>query len=75
MLYLYDFFSAGKYHEQRKIDANSVGHGYDKIFGHYIDASLTEVNVEDPYVRNHRQVHCITMITVKPLIFMIFADI
>ncbi|KAK5965010.1 hypothetical protein GCK32_003992 [Trichostrongylus colubriformis] len=42
--------------EQRRIEANSVGHGYDKIFGRCLDDKLTAVNVQDAYVCAHHQI-------------------
>ncbi|VDL81573.1 unnamed protein product [Nippostrongylus brasiliensis] len=42
--------------EQRKIEANSVGHGYDKIFGRCLDDQLTAVKVQDAYVSAHHQI-------------------
>ncbi|VDO99562.1 unnamed protein product [Heligmosomoides polygyrus] len=42
--------------EQRKIEANSVGHGYDKIFGRCLDEKLTAVHVQDAYVCAHHQI-------------------
>ncbi|VDK53857.1 unnamed protein product [Cylicostephanus goldi] len=42
--------------EQRKIAANSTGHGYDKIFGRCLDDQLTAVYVQDAYVAAHHQI-------------------
>ncbi|XGW14018.1 hypothetical protein V3C99_000363 [Haemonchus contortus] len=42
--------------EQRRIEANSVGHGYDKIFGRCLDDKLTAVDVQDAYVCAHHQI-------------------
>ncbi|EYC21930.1 hypothetical protein Y032_0018g3617 [Ancylostoma ceylanicum] len=42
--------------EQRKIAANSTGHGYDKIFGKCLDDKLTAVHVQDAYVSAHHQI-------------------
>ncbi|KAJ1366565.1 hypothetical protein KIN20_027253 [Parelaphostrongylus tenuis] len=42
--------------EQRKITANSVGHGYDKIFGKCLDDKLTAVHVQDAYIIAHHQI-------------------
>ncbi|KAK6028315.1 hypothetical protein OSTOST_05636, partial [Ostertagia ostertagi] len=38
------------------IEANSVGHGYDKIFGRCLDDKLTAVSVQDAYVCAHHQI-------------------
>lgn len=48
---------AGKYHEQIKIEENGTGYSYKRIFQHFIDSSLTEVYVEDPYIRNIHQIY------------------
>ncbi|KAK2144713.1 hypothetical protein LSH36_736g00069 [Paralvinella palmiformis] len=48
---------AGKYHEQIKIQENGTGYSYNKIFQHFIDSLLTEVYVEDPYIRNIHQIY------------------
>ncbi|NXT47018.1 MITD1 protein, partial [Pluvianellus socialis] len=48
------FFSDGKYHKQIKIEENATGFSYEKLFQEYLTEILTEVWVEDPYIR---QVH------------------
>ncbi|KAK2179966.1 hypothetical protein NP493_464g01045 [Ridgeia piscesae] len=45
----------GKYHEQVHIENNSVGHGYERLFGRFLDSSLTAVEVEDPYIMSNHQ--------------------
>ncbi|XP_072040939.1 MIT domain-containing protein 1-like [Amphiura filiformis] len=47
----------GKYHEQMHIANNSTGHSYQKVFGHFLDEMLTEVHVEDPYIRQGHQIY------------------
>lgn len=47
---------SGKYHEEVHIENDSNGHSYEAIFGRFLDSSVTEVEVEDPYIRSHRQV-------------------
>lgn len=55
--HIYDLlFKAGKYHEQIRIENNSTGHSYEKLFGRFLDESLTGVVVEDPYIRSAHQV-------------------
>ncbi|XP_053240146.1 MIT domain-containing protein 1 isoform X1 [Podarcis raffonei] len=44
----------GKYHKQIKIEENSKGFSYEKLFQEYLNETVTEVWVEDPYIR---QVH------------------
>lgn len=46
-----------KYHEQIRIEADSCGHSYEEIFGRFLDASITEVHVEDSYIRNIHQIY------------------
>lgn len=41
----------GQYREQIHIEANSTGHGYESLFGRFLDATVSEVTVEDPYIR------------------------
>lgn len=48
---------SGKFHEQIRVEANSVGNSYEKLFGRFLDEHVTEVQVEDPYVRSHHQVN------------------
>lgn len=41
----------GKYHEQVHIEENSTGHSYSSVLGRFLDGRVTEVEVEDPYIR------------------------
>lgn len=50
-------FKAGKYHEQIRIENNSTGHSYERLFGRFLDETLTGVIVEDPYIRSTHQVN------------------
>lgn len=50
-------FKAGKYHEQIRIENNSTGHSYERLFGRFLDPTLTGVVVEDPYIRSTHQVY------------------
>ncbi|XP_018605488.1 MIT domain-containing protein 1 isoform X2 [Scleropages formosus] len=45
----------GKYHEQIKIAENATGFSYETLFKPYISEVLTEVWVEDPYIRHTHQ--------------------
>ncbi|CAI5444706.1 unnamed protein product [Caenorhabditis angaria] len=45
-----------KFLEQRKIRADEVGHGYDKIFLKCCDEKLKNVRVEDAYIIAHHQI-------------------
>ncbi|XP_063237029.1 MIT domain-containing protein 1-like isoform X2 [Bacillus rossius redtenbacheri] len=46
---------SGKYHEQINIENDSTGHDYQKVFGRFLDEHVTQVHVEDPYIRNFHQ--------------------
>ena len=46
----------GKYHEKIEITDGQCGRSYSRIFSKYIDDKLTEVTVNDPYIRTHHQV-------------------
>ncbi|XP_048348647.1 MIT domain-containing protein 1 isoform X2 [Sphaerodactylus townsendi] len=45
----------GKYHKQIKIEENTKGFSYEKLFQEYLNETVTEVWVEDPYIRNIHQ--------------------
>ncbi|XP_078078039.1 MIT domain-containing protein 1 isoform X5 [Mustelus asterias] len=45
----------GKYHEQIKIPEDATGFSYEKLFKPYLDPFVTEVWVEDPYIRHVHQ--------------------
>ncbi|XP_047003135.1 MIT domain-containing protein 1-like [Schistocerca americana] len=46
---------AGSFHEQVVIDNDSRGHSYKSVFGRFLDADVTGVRVEDPYIRTFHQ--------------------
>ncbi|XP_068602899.1 MIT domain-containing protein 1 [Brachionichthys hirsutus] len=47
----------GKYHEQIRIAEDATGYSYEALFKPYISNLLTEVWVEDPYVRHIHQLY------------------
>ncbi|KAG8452192.1 hypothetical protein GDO86_004111 [Hymenochirus boettgeri] len=47
----------GKYHKQIKILENATGYSYENLFKPYVDETLTEVWVEDPYIRYVHQLY------------------
>ncbi|CAN9497526.1 unnamed protein product [Ophioblennius macclurei] len=47
----------GKYHEQMKIPEDATGYSYEVLFKPYISSLLTEVWVEDPYIRHTHQLY------------------
>ncbi|XP_041807105.1 MIT domain-containing protein 1 [Chelmon rostratus] len=47
----------GKYHEQIRIAEDAVGYSYEALFKPYISSLLTEVWVEDPYIRHIHQLY------------------
>lgn len=54
---LNDLKEKGKYHEQIKIPDDATGFCYEKLFKPYLDSFVTEVWVEDPYIRHVHQVY------------------
>lgn len=46
----------GVYHEQIVIENNSSGHSYQSVFGRFLDSEVSQVLVEDPYIRQFHQV-------------------
>ncbi|XP_026151920.1 MIT domain-containing protein 1 isoform X2 [Mastacembelus armatus] len=47
----------GKYHEQIRISEDATGYSYEVLFKPYISSALTEVWVEDPYIRHIHQLY------------------
>ncbi|OAD52603.1 MIT domain-containing protein 1, partial [Eufriesea mexicana] len=45
----------GTYRELIKIETGSTGYGYGTVFGRFLDASVTYINIEDPYIRAFHQ--------------------
>uniref|UniRef100_A0A673XGV0 MIT, microtubule interacting and transport, domain containing 1 n=1 Tax=Salmo trutta TaxID=8032 RepID=A0A673XGV0_SALTR len=49
----------GKYHEQIRIAEDATGYSYEVLFRPYVTEGLTEVWVEDPYIRHiHQMIYC-----------------
>nr|XP_006001431.1 PREDICTED: MIT domain-containing protein 1 [Latimeria chalumnae] len=55
--YLKQEKEAGKYHEEIKIEENATGFSYEKLFKPYLNETVTEVWVEDPYIRQVHQLY------------------
>ncbi|KAM6095788.1 MIT domain-containing protein 1 isoform 2-T2 [Chlamydotis macqueenii] len=47
----------GKYHKQIRIEENATGFSYEKLFQEYLTEIVSEVWVEDPYVRHVHQLY------------------
>ncbi|KAK2839984.1 hypothetical protein Q5P01_013724 [Channa striata] len=47
----------GKYHEQIRILEDATGYSYESLFKPYISSTLSEVWVEDPYIRQTHQLY------------------
>ncbi|XP_019385023.1 PREDICTED: MIT domain-containing protein 1 [Crocodylus porosus] len=47
----------GKCHKQIKIEENATGFSYEKLFQEYLNETVTEVWVEDPYIRRVHQLY------------------
>ncbi|NWH47519.1 MITD1 protein, partial [Fregata magnificens] len=45
----------GKYHKQIKIEEDATGFSYEKLFQEYLNEVVSEVWVEDPYIRHVHQ--------------------
>ncbi|XP_020007849.1 MIT domain-containing protein 1 isoform X3 [Castor canadensis] len=45
----------GKYHKQIKIEENATGFSYESLFKEYFNETVTEVWIEDPYIRQIHQ--------------------
>lgn len=46
----------GKYTEQLHIEDNSLEHSYDRVFGRFLDEDVSNVKIEDSYIRSFHQV-------------------
>ena len=64
---------AGKQHEQIQIESNATGYSYEKLFSRFLNQFLTEVEVEDPYVRSHHQVQE-QLWTIKMIAFIVLSQ-
>nr|XP_026268355.1 MIT domain-containing protein 1 isoform X1 [Urocitellus parryii] len=47
----------GKYHKQIKIEENATGFSYETLFKEYLNETVTEVWIEDPYIRQIHQLY------------------
>ncbi|XP_040479502.1 MIT domain-containing protein 1 isoform X1 [Ursus americanus] len=47
----------GKYHEQIKIEENATGFSYESLFQKYLNETVTEVWIQDPYIRQIHQLY------------------
>ena len=48
---------AGTFHEKIYIKDGAVGYSYRRVFVKYLEGNVTEVVVEDPYIRNLHQIY------------------
>ena len=55
-IYYTFFFKASGSHEQIQIEDNATGFGMEKLFSRFMTEFLTEIEIEDPYIRSHHQV-------------------
>lgn len=49
--------SRGEIVDKIHIIANGTGFGYETIFGKYLDDSVKEISLEEPYLREYYQVY------------------
>lgn len=47
----------GNYKEQIKVEENSIHHSYASVFSRFLDPSVRNVEVDDPYIRSPHQVN------------------
>ncbi|XP_045439042.1 MIT domain-containing protein 1 isoform X2 [Pipistrellus kuhlii] len=47
----------GKYHKQIKIEENATGFSYESVFQEYLNETVREVWIEDPYIRTNHQLY------------------
>ncbi|XP_060464440.1 MIT domain-containing protein 1 isoform X2 [Panthera onca] len=47
----------GKYHRQIKIEENATGFSYESLFQEYLNETVTEVWIQDPYIRQIHQLY------------------
>ncbi|KAI4495550.1 hypothetical protein M0802_008562 [Mischocyttarus mexicanus] len=45
----------GTYRELIKISDGAIGYGYNSLFGRFLDAMVTYIQIEDPYIRTFHQ--------------------
>lgn len=43
-------------HSQIIIEENSTGHSYETVFGKYLNENVTQIEIDDPYIRLFHQV-------------------
>lgn len=48
--------SRGEIKDKIHIIANGTGYGYETIFGKYLNDSVKEISLEEPYLREYYQV-------------------
>lgn len=48
--------SRGEIKDKIHIIANGTGYDYDSIFGKYLDDSVKEISLDEPYIREYYQV-------------------
>uniref|UniRef100_A0A8C6CKA8 MIT domain-containing protein 1 n=1 Tax=Moschus moschiferus TaxID=68415 RepID=A0A8C6CKA8_MOSMO len=63
---------AGKYHKQIKIEENATGFSYESLFQEYLSETVTEVWIEDPYIRHTHQVGEMYSHRMKQLLFNMY---
>jgi hypothetical protein len=50
---------AGTYSEHLKIENGNTGYGYTSIFGRFLDATVTQIQIDEPYLKTFHQVNSI----------------
>ncbi|CAF0939868.1 unnamed protein product [Rotaria sordida] len=49
-------FTTKTYHEQIQIKDGSLGNSYEKIFNRFLDETVTQITIQDPYIRAFHQI-------------------
>ncbi|XP_056011498.1 MIT domain-containing protein 1-like isoform X2 [Ostrea edulis] len=49
--------TAGKQHEQIQIENNATGYSYSRLFSRFLNQFVTNIEVEDPYIRSNHQIY------------------
>lgn len=48
---------SAKQHEQIHIEADATGFSFQRLFSKFLDKFLTEIEIEDPYIRSTHQIY------------------
>jgi len=66
---LISLISVKTLHEQIQIKDGSIGNSYEKLFKRFLDQNITQITVEDPYIRAFHQVSSYLYVEIYLLAF------